>query len=167
MILSLQRQTIHVMKINEDGLFVPLKEIGPSVQDDDGLYLFSDMSSTFLRTSFTSGLKQRLNTFLYRRAKKQGRIAEFLRSAGYRSLLRIHRAQLFDVHFLLIRMIYLSFCILDSGVRLDINTMPCFFVILDWRTCKILEVFDQVNFITNQYDGRDLSPYAKYFTLFQ
>ncbi|ETN69605.1 GTP-binding domain protein [Necator americanus] len=102
MIMSLQKQVIHMLHVDEHGAMIPLKDIGPSVWDDDALYLFGDCQATPTRSTLYTGLKQRLLTFLYHEAKREGNIQHFLRfMPPYVEKLRMHRAQLFDGHYLL------------------------------------------------------------------
>ncbi|KAK6022343.1 hypothetical protein OSTOST_11965 [Ostertagia ostertagi] len=138
MIMSLQKQIIHMLHVDEFGAMIPLKDIGASIWDDDGLYLFGDCQATPTRTSLYTGLKQRLLTFLYKEAKREGNVEEFLRlTPSYVEKLRMHRAQLFDGHYLLVRMLP------HTSIRYDIALMPCFLFILDWRDCKILAVYQE------------------------
>ncbi|KAK5966775.1 hypothetical protein GCK32_010253 [Trichostrongylus colubriformis] len=100
--------------------------------------LTGDCQATPTRTSLYTGLKQRLLTFLYKEAKKEGKVEEFLRvTPSYVERLRMHRAQLFDGHYLLVRMLP------HTSIRYDIALMPCFLFILDWRDCKILAVYQE------------------------
>ncbi|PIO66694.1 hypothetical protein TELCIR_11583 [Teladorsagia circumcincta] len=95
-----------MLHVDEFGAMIPLKDIGASIWDDDGLYLFGDCQATPTRTSLYTGLKQRLLTFLYKEAKREGNVEEFLRlTPSYVEKLRMHRAQLFDGHYLLVRML--------------------------------------------------------------
>ncbi|WKX87902.1 hypothetical protein Q1695_007931 [Nippostrongylus brasiliensis] len=136
MVMSLQKQVIHMLHVDESGAMIPLKDIGLSIWDDDALYLFGDCQATPTSTSIYTGLKQRLLTFLYEEAKNEGSVEEFLRSMpAYVEKLRMHRAQLFDGHYLLVRMLP------HSSFRYDITLMPCFLFILDWRNCDILAVY--------------------------
>lgn len=65
-----------------------------------------DCQSTPTRSTLYTGLKQRLLTFLYNEAKRDGNVHHFLRfMPAYVEKLRMHRAQLFDGHYLLIRML--------------------------------------------------------------
>ncbi|KAK6055907.1 hypothetical protein COOONC_06587 [Cooperia oncophora] len=139
MIMSLQKQVIiHMLHVDEFGAMIPLKDIGASIWDDDGLYLFGDCQATPTRTSLYTGLKQRLLTFLYKEAKREGNVEEFLRlTPSYVEKLRMHRAQLFDGHYLLVRMLP------HTSIRYDIALMPCFLFILDWRDCEILAVYQE------------------------
>lgn len=138
MIMSLQKQVIHMLHVDEFGAMLPLKDIGSSIWDDDGLYLFGDCQATPTRTTLYTGLKQRLLTFLYKEAKSQDNVDDFLRlTPSYLEKLRMHRAQLFDGHYLLVRMLP------HSSVRYDISVMPCFLFVLDWRSCEILAVYQE------------------------
>ncbi|KJH45649.1 GTP-binding domain protein [Dictyocaulus viviparus] len=102
MVMSLQKQIIHVLHVSEEGVMIPLKDIGTSIWDDDSLYLFGDSQSTPTNTSLYTGLKQRLLTFMYKEAKRDENVDEFLcLMPSYVEKLRMHRAQLFDGHYLL------------------------------------------------------------------
>ncbi|KAL6732499.1 hypothetical protein Aduo_003253 [Ancylostoma duodenale] len=127
-----------MLHVDEHGAMIPLKDIGPSIWDDDALYLFGDCQSTPTRSTLYTGLKQRLLTFLYNEAKRDGNMHHFLRfMPAYVEKLRMHRAQLFDGHYLLIRMLP------HASIRYDISLMPCFLFIMDWRNCKILAVYQE------------------------
>ncbi|KAJ1364203.1 hypothetical protein KIN20_024234 [Parelaphostrongylus tenuis] len=106
MIMSLQKQVIHILHVNEEGTMIPLKDIGTSTWDDDSLYLFGDCRATPTHTSIYTGLKQRLLKFMYKEAKRDGNVCDFLCSVpSYVEKLRMHRAQLFDGYYVLVRML--------------------------------------------------------------
>ncbi|VDM54914.1 unnamed protein product [Angiostrongylus costaricensis] len=106
MVMSVQKQIIHMLHVNEEGRMIPLKDIGPSIWDDDSLFLFGDCRVTPTNASIYSGLKQRLLTFMYKEAKCSGNVDDFLRLIPpYMEKLRMHRAQLFDGHYVLVRML--------------------------------------------------------------
>ncbi|CAI4221205.1 unnamed protein product [Auanema sp. JU1783] len=144
MITSHHQQVIHVVQIASDtGSLVPLRIIGYTIHDDDAMYLYGDLHDSYLRTDVMSGFKQRLNSFLFKRAKTENKVADFLRGSVYRDSLRMDRVGLFEDFYLMIRMLPMHMIINSNEIaNRDPNLLPCFFVIMDWRNAEILEVYE-------------------------
>ncbi|XP_074584095.1 light-mediated development protein DET1-like isoform X2 [Curcuma longa] len=66
-ILSLRHQTIHILQVRDSGNLVDVRSIGPFCLEDDELFLNSNSQVTEAN-SFISGIKQRLLSFIFRKA---------------------------------------------------------------------------------------------------
>ncbi|PAV83885.1 hypothetical protein WR25_17969 [Diploscapter pachys] len=150
LVLSTMHQTLHIFTIcPRTGQIHKEKEIGRLINEDDQLFIGNESPSDIIESKWLSGFKQRLNTFLFHRAKNSGPVAmsRFLANWEYRHILRIHRIQMIDDSRVLMRLVPKT--VLSHT---DYSKMTMFFVLMDWKTSQIWDVFED-------YDRR-------FFTMF-
>ncbi|KAJ1355291.1 hypothetical protein KIN20_012630 [Parelaphostrongylus tenuis] len=76
---------------------------------------------------------------MYKEAKRDGNVCDFsLFCAILCGKVTDASAQLFDGYYVLVRMLP------HSSIRYDISVMPCFLFLMDWRSCEILAVYQEV-----------------------
>uniref|UniRef100_A0A0N5AFU5 DET1 homolog n=1 Tax=Syphacia muris TaxID=451379 RepID=A0A0N5AFU5_9BILA len=137
-IFSLQQQTVHILRINQNGRFTKLKELGRTLYDDDSIIL-SKYNHAFGSETFLTGMKQRLLTFLFHKAKRENTVDDFLRDFGYLRDLRIWQMQIVLPDVLLLRFVKQD----AFSSSANINSQPAIFVFINWRSAEILAVFDK------------------------
>ncbi|CAD6184113.1 unnamed protein product [Caenorhabditis auriculariae] len=142
LILSQHHQVLTVFSLSQAGDLFVEREIGASIHEDDSLFLWPHDPGTYVGTLFYTGFKQRLTTFLYKRAKEQGDLVKFHQRMIYRQNLRMMRAQLLGGRYVFLRM-----ATKPPNGHVDYSSQPCFFVLFDWRTVEIIDVFEE-------YDAR-------------
>lgn len=168
-ITSVHTQTIHLLHLStsssSDGLrtckFVPLQEIGWFLQSDDALHLLlheqslkvgNEMEEVVIqgdgdsisRPPLLSLLKQRIMSFLYRRALASANpaasLAHFHLTFGIFTSLLLYRSQFIDSNTMLIK--YTSAASLTSRTPDLGATHPSFFVVYCLETTSVLGVFE-------------------------
>ncbi|VDD94621.1 unnamed protein product [Enterobius vermicularis] len=133
-VLSLQQQTIHIMQISDDGHFTALKQLGKVLYEDDSYRL----ASCYIIGSIV-GMKQRLLSVLYEKARREGKIDQFLHNFDYLCGFRIWQLQ-----FVLPDVLLLRFVKQDAfASNATINSQPAIFVFMNWRSSEIIAVFNK------------------------
>ncbi|CAJ0928825.1 unnamed protein product, partial [Mesorhabditis belari] len=145
-VLSSQHQQITILKIDERGKIVPLKTIGPSVLEDDEIFLKIENGNFGRATAFLSAFKQKLFTFLYKRCKNEGdfQVHLFHRAMGSLRRQKMSKAHLLDDRHLIIRLS-------DENGFNNSQNPPFFSVIFDWVSGQVVHVFHVTDFVDNQY----------------
>ncbi|CAK5089713.1 unnamed protein product [Meloidogyne enterolobii] len=137
-ILSVQHQTIHILGINKhSGSFIPLRQIGPSVLDDDQLWdNRMNLGDDRIDGVFTA-FRQRFLTFLYKQHAKNGTINQFLYEMEFYTQLKMQKIQFVGPDLILIRM--------DLHPRHNDSHSghQYLFVLFQWRVGEISGVFDK------------------------
>ncbi|KAL7077822.1 hypothetical protein ACQ4LE_003351 [Meloidogyne hapla] len=137
-ILSVQHQTIHILGIDKySGSFVPLRQIGPSVLDDDQLWdNRMNVGDDRIDGVFTA-FRQRFLTFLYKKHAANGTINQFLYEMDFYTLLKMQKIQFVGPELILIRMdLHPKHNDSHSGHQY-------LFVLFEWRVGEITGVFDK------------------------
>ncbi|GMR53663.1 hypothetical protein PMAYCL1PPCAC_23858, partial [Pristionchus mayeri] len=136
-LLSLHRQCILLYSISDEGELIPLKSLGQSMHDDDQLYLPQDAYNNRL-SYFLSSFKQRMLTFLFKRAKRSGdrrEMAAFMRDyAAFRSF-RMVRCQLVDKRYVLVRM-------QKEG---DVSSNNFILILMEWESGVVQDVWTKMD----------------------
>lgn len=153
-ILSVQHQTIYLYYILSSGKFVFTRKIGQFCMENDA-YIYTrtvlnnNKKPMNWRTSynvFYNSLKHRLLVFLFKRAKQLSKemnsvkpIQQFYRDFDIYVKLRIWKLQLIDDEHILLK--YDLECPLRT--RPENLKSPNFFVIYNWKSAEILNVYYQ------------------------
>ncbi|RXG73723.1 DET1-like protein [Armadillidium vulgare] len=159
-VLSVQHQTIHIFDITQDGIFIPVREIGRVCYGDDDFFLESTLPreidarnnsevSTLDGPHTIYSLKHRLLTFLYRYARRVSEyegnskaILEFHRMFNYFSYLRMWKMQLLDDAHLLIK--YASEEVVTLRTA-EPNGQPSLIVIYNMITTEVISVYENTS----------------------
>ncbi|RWW31008.1 hypothetical protein GW17_00004395, partial [Ensete ventricosum] len=67
-IMSLRYQTIHILQVRDSGNLVDVRNIGSFCLEDDELFLNSHAQQVAQASAFLTGIKQRLLSFIFRKA---------------------------------------------------------------------------------------------------
>ncbi|XP_042398548.1 light-mediated development protein DET1-like isoform X7 [Zingiber officinale] len=119
-ILSLRHQTIHILQVRDSGNLFDVRRIGPFCLEDDELFLNSNSQVTEAN-SFISGIKQRLLSFIFRKAWNEEPDPSLV--------------QFLDRQHLL-----LKFGSTDGGVR-NSDHHPAFFAVYNMETTEIVAFY--------------------------
>ncbi|KAF7637458.1 hypothetical protein Mgra_00003201 [Meloidogyne graminicola] len=137
-ILSVQHQTIHIFRIDKNsGAFVALKQIGPSVLDDDQLWDYQVNFENELIEQFFTAFRQRFLAFLFKQHSTNGTINQFLYEMDFYTQLKMQKIQFVGPELILIRM--------DLHPRNNDahSGHQYMFVLLEWRLGQIEGIFDK------------------------
>ncbi|XP_074562830.1 light-mediated development protein DET1-like isoform X1 [Curcuma longa] len=168
-VLSLRYQTIHILQVRESGNLVDVRSIGPFCLEDDELFLNSHSQcsevvnksrsgeSVHLSTnnihhqqvaqanSFLSGIKQRLLSFIFRKAWNEEpdpslRVQHLKKKfyyhfQDYLDLIMLKQVQILDRQHLL-----LKFGSVDGGVRMADHHLA-FFAVYNMETTEIVAFY--------------------------
>lgn len=157
-IVSLRFQRIHILQIRDSGDLVDVRAIGEFCREDDELFLNSNsqvlvnhVGNGFHHglpdpeTSFLSGIKQRLLSFIFRgiwnEETDQTMRVQCLKKKFYFHFqdyidLIIWKVQFLDRHHLLIK-----FGSVDGGVSRNADSHPSFFAVYNMETTDILAFY--------------------------
>ncbi|XP_027068258.1 light-mediated development protein DET1-like [Coffea arabica] len=166
-IVSLRYQRIHILQIRDSGNLVDVRTIGEFCREDDELFLYSSVQSMANpdkskqlhqmtmnhaanglhhdrpagETSFLSGIKQRLLSFIYQGIWKE-ETDQTLRMQCLKKKFYFHfqnyvdliiwKVQFLDRHHLLIK-----FGSVDGGVSRNADNHPAFFAVYNMETTEI------------------------------
>ncbi|PIA39857.1 hypothetical protein AQUCO_02600366v1 [Aquilegia coerulea] len=171
-IMSLRYQTIHILQIRDSGNLVDVQAIGAFCREDDALFLSShaqymihldkhkqpelpldqggneiqrQQQSTEAQSSFLSGIKQRLLSFMFR-GIWDGERDHSLRVQSLKKKFYIHfqdyvdlimwKVQFLDRHHLLIK-----FGSVDGGVSRNADQQPSFFAVYSMESTEIIAFY--------------------------
>ncbi|KAL1568098.1 acid phosphatase det1 [Salvia divinorum] len=164
-IVSLRYQRIHILQIRDSGNLVDVRSIGEYCREDDELFLNSSSQGMSIpdrntaqnignglesihhmpETSFLSGLKQRLLSFILRgiwneehdpTSRMQCLKKKFYFHFQDYADLVIWKVQFLDRHHLLIK-----FGSVDGGVARNTDNHPAFFAVYNMETTEIISFY--------------------------
>lgn len=185
-VLSVQHQTIHVFRIDEDGHFIELQSIGRFLYDDDDMSMNAVMEWTYKSRQpanprvqpsadpMLNGLKQRIMAFLYKQAKADHRengdmyaLRDYYRFFEFYRWLRMWRMQLLDENHLLIRLATEDVV----SMRVDATSQTSFFVFYNIPETRVLAVYqsvseDLLSLYENYYDSFRGMPADRFISTF-
>ncbi|ONK59113.1 uncharacterized protein A4U43_C08F3100 [Asparagus officinalis] len=143
-IMSLRYQTIHILQIRDSGNLVDVRMIGTFCREDDELFLNSHSPVT-QGSSFLSGIKQRLLSFIFRKTWNE-EADQTLRVQHLKKKFYVHfpdfvdlimwKVQFLDRHHLLIK-----FGSVDGGVSRSTDQHPAFFAVYNMETTEFVAFY--------------------------
>lgn len=143
-IMSLRYQIIHILQIRDSGNFVDVRSIGIFCREDDQLFVNSHAQET-QGSSFLSGIKQRLLSFIFRKiwneeADPTLRVQHvkkkfYFHFQDYVDLIML-KVQFLDRHHLLIK-----FGSVDGGIARSTEQHPAFFAVYNMETTEIVAFY--------------------------
>ncbi|PSS01565.1 Light-mediated development protein [Actinidia chinensis var. chinensis] len=171
-IVSLRYQTIHILQIRDSGRLVDVRAIGEFCREDDELFFNSNPQvplnhvgnglqqyQSILESSFLSGIKQRLLSFIFRgtwtEETDQTQRIQSLKKKFYFHFqdyvdLIIWKVQFLDRHHLLIK-----FGSVDGGMSRNADHHPAFFAVYNMETTEVIAFYqnsaEEIYFLFEQY----------------
>ncbi|XP_074584097.1 light-mediated development protein DET1-like isoform X4 [Curcuma longa] len=142
-ILSLRHQTIHILQVRDSGNLVDVRSIGPFCLEDDELFLNSNSQVTEAN-SFISGIKQRLLSFIFRKAWNEepdpSLRVQHLKKKFYYHFQDYLDLIMLKVQFLDHQHLLLKFGSADGGVRITDHHLA-FFAVYNMETTEIVAFY--------------------------
>ncbi|XP_042408416.1 light-mediated development protein DET1-like isoform X1 [Zingiber officinale] len=167
-ILSLRHQTIHILQVRDSGNLFDVRSIGPFCLEDDELFLNSNSQCAGINksrpqefvhqsnndihhqqvteaNSFISGIKQRLLSFIFRKAWNEEpdpslRVQHLKKKFYYHFQDYLDLIMLKQVQFLDRQHLLLKFGSTDGGVR-NSDHHPAFFAVYNMETTEIVAFY--------------------------
>ncbi|XP_042408418.1 light-mediated development protein DET1-like isoform X3 [Zingiber officinale] len=144
-ILSLRHQTIHILQVRDSGNLFDVRSIGPFCLEDDELFLNSNSQQVTEANSFISGIKQRLLSFIFRKAWNEEpdpslRVQHLKKKFYYHFQDYLDLIMLKQVQFLDRQHLLLKFGSTDGGVR-NSDHHPAFFAVYNMETTEIVAFY--------------------------
>ncbi|XP_042411975.1 light-mediated development protein DET1-like isoform X2 [Zingiber officinale] len=142
-VFSLRYQTIHILQVQESGNLVDVRSIGPFCLEDDELFLKSHSQVT-QANSFLSGIKQRLLSFIFRKAWNEesdpSLRVQHLKKKFYYHFQDYLDLMMSKVQFLDRQHLLLKFGSVDGGVRMADHHLA-FFAVYNMETTEIVAFY--------------------------
>ncbi|KAI4312304.1 hypothetical protein MLD38_037127 [Melastoma candidum] len=157
-IVSLRFQRIHVLQVRESGNLVDVRAVGTYCREDDELFLnsYSQNGNNTDTTpnqnpshgsSFLSGLKQRLLSFVFRRTWNEeadnAMRVQILKKKFYYHFQDYVDLIIWKVQFLDRRHLLIKFGSVDGGLQLsrNIDHHPAFFAVYNMETTEMVSFY--------------------------